>query len=253
MLMFIYMLYLSVSMKINRYYTDQNITGEDMSIRDKELLHRLSGVMRYRAGETLKLFNGKDNFDYLYEIKELNKKEGYLVFLSKEENVSNVTQKVNVYAAIVKSDFDDMLREMVEIGANELFPMISDRVERKELNYERLNKIIVEASEQCGRGNLPRLNGIMKLKDFMDFSAQNICYHTHKVSQNINVARESNAENMKKDNNVINIFIGPEGGWSDSEIEWFLENNFTIKTLNTNVLRAKTAASICLYDSTLGA
>ena len=150
-------------MKINRYYTSQNITGEDMSIKDKELLHRLSIVMRCRVGSLIKLFNGKDNTDYTYEIKNIDKKESYLTFKSKEEVKNNVTQKVNVYAAIVKSDFDDMLREMVELGANEVFPVISERVERKELNYERLNKIILEASEQCGRGDVPKLNGIIKV------------------------------------------------------------------------------------------
>ena len=230
-------------MKINRYYTDQNITGEDMSIRDKELLHRLSGVMRYKAGETLKLFNDKNNFDYVYVVKELNKKEGYLTFLSKEENVSSVTQKVNVYAAIVKSDFDDMIREMVELGVNDIYPIISDRVVRTELNYERLNKIIIEASEQCGRVNIPKLSGISKLKDFTLLTSLNICYHTKEVSQ------ENKINNVTQGELVKNIFIGPEGGWSDSEIEWFLENNFEFKTLKTNTLRAKTAASICLYDS----
>ena len=230
-------------MKINRYYTDQNITGEDMSIRDKELLHRLSGVMRYKAGETLKLFNNKNNFDYVYVVKELNKKEGYLTFLSKEENVSSVTQKVNVYAAIVKSDFDDMIREMVELGVNDIYPIISDRVIRTELNYERLNKIIIEASEQCGRVNIPKLSGISKLKDFTLLTSLNICYHTKEVSQ------ENKINNVTQEELVKNIFIGPEGGWSDSEIEWFLENNFEFKTLKTNTLRAKTAASICLYDS----
>lgn len=243
MIISVYMLYLSVSMKINRYYTDQNITGEDMSIRDKELLHRLSGVMRYKAGETLKLFNGKDNFDYVYVVKEINKKEGYLTFSSKEECVSNVTQKVNVYAAIVKSDFDDMIREMVELGVNNIYPIISDRVVRTELNYERLNKIILEASEQCGRVNIPKLSGISKLKDFTLLSYVNICYHTKEVSQ------ENNINNVTQEELLKNIFIGPEGGWSDSEIEWFLENNFEFKTLKTNILRAKTAASICLYDS----
>ena len=230
-------------MKINRYYTDQNITGEDMSIRDKELLHRLSGVMRYKAGETLKLFNNENNFDYVYVVKELNKKEGYLTFLSKEENVSSVTQKVNVYAAIVKSDFDDMIREMVELGVNDIYPIISDRVIRTELNYERLNKIIIEASEQCGRVNIPKLSGISKLKDFTLLTSLNICYHTKEVSQ------ENKINNVTQEELVKNIFIGPEGGWSDSEIEWFLENNFEFKTLKTNTLRAKTAASICLYDS----
>jgi 16S rRNA (uracil1498-N3)-methyltransferase len=234
-------------MKINRYYTDQNITGEDMSVRGKELLHRLSGVMRYKAGETLKLFNGKDNFDYMYEVKEMNKKEGYLIFKSKEENTNNVTQKVNVYTAIVKSDFDDMVREMVELGVNEIYPIISERVERKELNYERLNKIIIEASEQCGRGDIPKLNGISKLKDFTLFSSINTCYHTKEVSQENN--KNTVTQESENPDFVKNIFIGPEGGWSDSEIEWFTQNNFKIRTLKTNTLRAKTAASICLYDS----
>lgn len=233
-------------MKINRYYTSQNITGEDMSIRDKDLLHRLSVVMRCRVGSLINLFNSKDTYNYLYEIKEIDRKESYLTFLSKELVKNNVTQKVNVYAAIVKSDFDDMLREMVELGANEIFPVISERVERKELNYERLNKIIIEATEQCGRVDIPKLNGIMKLKEFDLLSHKNICYHTEQVSQENNVTQE---QESKQGSEIINIFIGPEGGWTEGEIAWFLENKFIIKTLNTNILRAKTAASICLYDS----
>ena len=217
-----------------------------MSIKDKELLHRLSIVMRCRVGSLIKLFNGKDNTDYTYEIKNIDKKESYLTFKSKEEVKNNVTQKVNVYAAIVKSDFDDMLREMVELGANEVFPVISERVERKELNYERLNKIIIEASEQCGRGDVLKLNAITKLKDFNIFSSKNICYHTEQVSQENTVTQELNRE---EGGEVINIFIGPEGGWTEGEIGWFLENKFEMKMLNTNILRAKTAASVCLYNA----
>jgi 16S rRNA (uracil1498-N3)-methyltransferase len=242
-------------MKISRYYIDTHLSDRDMSIKDKNLLHRLSSVLRYKLGEKVILFNGKSEYDFIFSIKDINKKEIYLTFveqitnnISHSENITsnNINKKyVHAYVAIVKSDFDDMVREMVEVGVGEITPIISDRVERKELNIERLTKIIIEASEQSGRNYLPKLNATIKLSDFNDFSSISVCYHTKQVSQDSPVTQD----NELKEKSKINIFIGPEGGWTDSEITWFENNQFLIKTLKTNILRAKTAAVICLYDT----
>lgn len=232
-------------MKISRYFINQNLSVGKLVIKDKDLIHRLFVVLKYKTGEKIKLFNGQEESDYLCNLLIISKKECFLDVVEKIDNKKVSVRKINVYVAIVKSDFDEMLREMVEIGANEITPIISERVERKEINYERLNRITLEACEQSGRSDIPKLNGIINLFDFKDYSEKNVCYHTEKVSQNNNVTQESVDS---KDSSLVNIFIGPEGGWTEGEVKWFTSNAFIFRTLKTNVLRAKTAAVICLYD-----
>ncbi len=232
-------------MKISRYFINQNLSVGKLVIKDKDLIHRLFVVLKYKTGEHIKLFNGQDSCDYLSTLLIISKKECFLEITEKINNDGNaVSKKINVYVAVVKSDFDEMLREMVEIGANEITPIISERVERKELNYERLNRIILEACEQSGRSDVPKLNGIANLFDFKDFSSENVYYHTEEVSQNKDVTQKIS----RREEEYTNIFIGPEGGWTEGEIKWFCDNGFSIRTLKTNILRAKTAAVVCLYD-----
>ena len=243
-------------MKISRYYVNKTTLEEDQLVKDKDFINRLLSVMHYKAGQKIILFNGLDSNNYTFEIKDISKKEITLNFIEKNEVFIEVTKKVNVYISLFKTDFDEAVREMVEIGVNKLIPIISERTERKELNTRRLNKIIIESCEQSGRLDIPVLENIIKLKDFKNVDTKNIniCYHTEEVSQenySENISQDNlNTKNKGVDNNVgTNIFIGPEGGWTSGEIDWFKENGFYIRHLRTNILRAKTAAAICLFDA----
>ena len=101
------------------------------------------------------------------------------------------------------------------------------------LNIDRLEKIIVEATEQSGRNDIIKLEKTLKIEDILSRAGEKIVFDT---IENSDVVKE----NTKSSD--LYIFVGPEGGWTDEEKKLFVKNDFIFKILPTYTLRAETAA-----------
>jgi 16S rRNA (uracil1498-N3)-methyltransferase len=160
------------------------------------------------------------------------------------------TKRVVLYQAVVKKDnFEWIVEKATELGVTDIVPVITERSEKKDLNMERLNKIAVEASEQCGRGDVPVVHSARPdlANVFVDSvskdsskSINGIAFHTE------GSARSDLAEGLESQTQSLAVFIGPEGGWSPSELELFHNNKIEICSLGKQVLRAETAAVVAL-------
>lgn len=238
-------------MKIHRFFLN-NTLGEDIIIKDKELLHQWLNVLKFKKDDEFILFNNKEVFDYVYSIKNITKNEADILFLKKNKNILQKKEKNNVslYISIIKKDNLDLIFEKcTEIGALKFTPIISDRTEKKNINSfnkDRGEKIIKEATEQSGWGNIPILNKVEHLKNAInnilkENEADNI-YILDIESENIEYIK------IKKNNTKnIHIFIGPEGGWTSRECEIFKKYNLKIVSFGKNTLRAETAAIISTF------
>jgi 16S rRNA (uracil1498-N3)-methyltransferase len=105
---------------------------------------------------------------------------------------------------------------------------------------ERLQKIAKEACEQSGRSFLPEISELVTFEESLEMAKGN----------DINIIFDASGEdfkNIKIENKKIGIFIGPEGGWTPEEIKKATENNFSVASLGTNILRGETAAIIASY------
>ena len=128
-----------------------------------------------------------------------------------------------------------MIQKATELGITRFIPILTERTVVRKLNEKRIHKIIAEASEQSNRLNIPKLDKIIKLENFL------------KSNQNINVVfGDLNSErtklNLEKKEPVC-ILIGPEGDFTVKERENILKHKkiFPIK-INKNILRSETAA-----------
>ena len=109
------------------------------------------------------------------------------------------------------------------------------------MRKERLKKIVIEASEQSGRGSVPEIEQIIGLKEALielkekneDESIKTIVFHTD--------AELLQKSDLGSEVEPLAVFIGPEGGWSPDEIDLFNKNNIAVKSIGTQVLRAETA------------
>ena len=117
--------------------------------------------------------------------------------------------------------------------ASHFHPIISERSEKKSVNFERAGKIIKEASEQSGRGSLPRIEQLANLEDALNNDFVSIAFHP--------TSDKFNKDDFGKEK-AFGIFIGPEGGWSDRELKMFKEKEIKILSLGPQILRAETAA-----------
>ncbi len=228
-----------IPMRLHRFYIDNLEIGNKITLNNKdnfETIHQIVNVFRAKEGDAFVFFNCLDSYDYVYTLKNLKKKE--LTFnlkdkLDKTQNTKS-NSKITLCQSIIKKDnFELIVRQMVEAGAQSVIPLITDRSEKKLLNIERLNKIIIEATEQSGRNNMMRLENTLKIEDVLKREGEKIVFDTLEKS---GIVKDSNIDSD------LYLFVGPEGGWTDGEKEIFEKNNFNFRTLPTYTLRAETAA-----------
>lgn len=233
-------------MRLHRFYVEQSL-GEVIVIQRKELLGQWIKVLRYKKGSRVILFNG-NGFDTTYTVGTISPKE---ITLFAESTVSSYIpqKKVHLCVSIIKKDtFELITQKATELGVSVIIPILSDRSEKKNINIKRLATIVRESSEQCGRGDIPFVLGVHSLQEALNY-AQNaersfVCdtFGTTLPLQEALVSASSVSS--------IALFIGPEGGWTDSEREQFTTYHTQPVSLGKTILRAETAAIVaCAYTS----
>ena len=229
-------------MRIYRFFIENNFFKRGLlEYSDKEFLNQIRNVLRLKAGNKILLFNGKMD-ETEAEIIEIQKDFIKLKILKIEKNSKESKIKVILCCSILKNqNFDIVVQKATEIGINEIFPIISKRTVKLNIQEKRLKKIIKEAAEQSGRGCLPVLHDVLGLNDAIKDAAQN----------EINLIFDKSGDDFKKLkgglSGSVGIFIGPEGGWSEDELKLFKEKNFKIINLGKLTLRAETAAIIASH------
>ena len=258
-------------MRLHRFYVEQKI-GEagEITLADSELIHQMVSVFRFHIGNKVSLFDGT-GFEYEVEIILINKKEVKLNILKalKKNSENNMKQNKNVslYLALIKKgNFELAAEKCTEVGVSEIHPIISERSEKKDLNIERLNKIVKEASEQSGRVTLPEVFNITDLEKAVTQAVAEgrvcVTFHTdadastapspfNRPLASHHIPSQTQDSSLEKEEidgrHQVATFIGPEGGWTEAEMELFRKNNFKILSLGSNILRAETAAMIAAW------
>ena len=224
-------------MRLHNFFIGQKI-GEANLVRveDAELVHQLKNVFRLEKGNEIILLDNS-GFQYRSKVELLTKKEGVFEVLEVTENKVKPVRGVCLCVSMIKKDnFEWILEKGTELGVSYFIPIISERSIKTNFNHERGVKIIKEASEQSGHGKLPGLYEVISLETALD-----------DIKKNNFFAITFDKSGKKFDPKIANptmttVFIGPEGGWSDAEIEEFKKREIPIFSLGNATLRAETAA-----------
>jgi len=200
---------------------------------DKSQSHYLTKVMRINIGKNFSLFN--QNGEWEAEITKITK--GIVKFLIKKKIRSNDNQKEIwlAFAPVKLNYLNLMIQKGTELGVSKFIPILTERTIVRKINEKRLNKIIVEASEQSNRLKVPKLEEIVKLDNFLKFNQK-----TTIIFGDLNT--KNNKLNIKNIDPLC-ILIGPEGDFTTKEREKILKLKNTIPLqINENILRSETAA-----------
>mgnify|MGYP001808578581 FL=1 len=205
------------------------------SLLSKEHTHYLANVMRLKRGSNINFFNKEG--EWISEIVFLEKDRAEVKFLNR---VKESIKSSNIELAIClvkKNPMEIILQKATELGVTKIIPIISERTEVKELNLERANKIVIEATEQSNQLSPPEISKITKLKDFIN----NLNETSKLFFADINSKERLKKEDIKGDN-LKTILIGPEGDFTPNERKMILENKNTISfSLSKNILKTETA------------
>ena len=200
---------------------------------DKTQSHYIHKVMRIKEGQNFSLFNQSGEF----EAKVENIIRGIVEFSveKKLRSADNPTEILLAFTPIKLNYLNLMIQKATELGVTRFIPLLSDRTVVRNINEKRIKKIIVEASEQSNRLNLPTLD---KLKNLEEFLKENIDITIH--------FGDLNSKNKKIDikrDEPLCILIGPEGDFSIKEREIISKmKNIIPININKNILRSETAA-----------
>ena len=155
--------------------------------------------------------------------------------------------KFRLHLAVAPTKMNDryewFLEKATEIGIHEITPIICDHSERKIINTERFDKILLTAMKQSNELFLPKLNNAITFKEFIKLKNEGLKLIAH--------CEETDKKSLKsvlKPNQNIIMLIGPEGDFSEKEITLALENDFTAVSLGNTRLRTETAAIVACHS-----
>ena len=197
-------------------------------------------VLRKKINDIIDIFDGKGTFHKVQITSIIRNKVKFKIIKTSEE----VPKKYNLHIAISPlkkvSRFENFIEKSSEIGIDQITPLFCFNSEKHNINYERLNNIIISALKQSKRATIPKLNNAEKFEDFIKKKFKSNKYI---ATCNTNFKKELLSKMIEKSKNII-ILIGPEGGFTNIEIELASNNNFNFASLGRNTLRTETSGIV---------
>ena len=227
---------------IPRLYINKELKlNEEIKLTAKDT-HYLRNVLRFKENKKIRVFNGIDG-------------EWEAIVISRDINNIRCLKKIkkqvfeegpSLYFSIIKSNnMRWLLEKSTELGVKNLYPMITDRVNVKNFNYEKAKLHLKEASEVSERLEIPNLHELTTFKDIL-LNCKNISDNIIFCNEGRDDIHLSNYLNKNFSKN-ISFIIGPEGGFSDNEIKSVYANPFINRVkIHDRILRAETAAVLVM-------
>ena len=200
---------------------------------DKSQSHYLTKVMRVKENEVFSLFNKEGE----WEAKILGISKSIVEFkTTKQLRHKENTKELWLAFSPIKSNYQNfMIQKATELGVTKFLPIIFDRTVVRKINKERLEKIVIEASEQSNRINVPLIESPQTLDIFLKKNSMDLIF-TDLNSDNIKI------DKSKLTDKPVCIIIGPEGDFSETERDRILSfKDVQSVKINENILRSETA------------
>jgi len=233
------------------FVSEEQINGENAYIEGSDVNH-IANVLRMKPGEEL-LISVKGDWDYLCKIVDIETDRVNLKVLESMEQ-RELPVNITLLQGIPKSDKLEMIiQKAVELGVSEIIPVKTKRVvvkidEKKvDTKVNRWNAIAESAAKQSKRSIIPKVYEPMSIDNALeivkDFGVKLIPYEN---ADGIDKTRRI-LDNMDKTKNIA-VFIGPEGGFEESEVERIKNSGFEVITLGKRILRTETAGLALLSN-----
>jgi 16S rRNA (uracil1498-N3)-methyltransferase len=227
-----------------RIYTPEDLALKCKLDLDSQASTHLVKVLRLTEGAELRLFNG-DGCEYLAHITIANKKNAQVEISDVLSTDSKVSFPLHLGQVISKGDrMDFTIQKATELGITDITPLWSERCdvrlkgERLEKKMEHWKRVAISACEQSGRNTIPTFHSAMTYLEW----AKSVEADTKLV---LHTRNQKPLSEIKTPASVA-LLVGPEGGITDEEVEFCIQQGFTGLTLGPRILRTETAALAAL-------
>jgi 16S rRNA (uracil1498-N3)-methyltransferase len=226
--------------KTHRFIGPYPLATGTLRLDDDELAHQLRDVLKLEAGEVIIIGDGSGN-EAQCRIMRYERGAIILEGMSVGRNANELPGRTTLYCALLKADhFELAAQKATEVGISEIIPLITGRTVKGNLRTDRLRKIVREAAELAGRGLVPAVREPVELQRVLTEASRNDVNFFFDPSGTL-------FSGAAKSVRQAGIWIGPEGGWSESELELARQLGMRIVSLGGLVLRAETAAIVAGY------
>ncbi|MBC7440549.1 MAG: 16S rRNA (uracil(1498)-N(3))-methyltransferase [Flavobacterium sp.] len=226
------------------YNPDIDLNTESFFFNKEESKHIVK-VNRKQSGDILLVTNGLGILFTTEITLASDSKCTVKVINKKVEPKLNYQLHLAVAPTKMNERFEWFLEKATEIGISEITPIICDHSERKVINKERFEKIILSAMKQSNQYYLPKLNDAISFSDFISKSNNDTKFVAHCEEEN----NKKSLNNTLKPNENVTILIGPEGDFSEKEITLALQKKYIPVSLGKTRLRTETAAIVACHSA----
>ena len=230
-------------MSLPYFFIEQLITTSGSLVLNEEQSKHIIQVLRMQKGEELLLTDGKGNKAHARIIDDHRKRcEVEIISITKEDEA---THKISIAISLIKNAarFEWFLEKATEIGVNQIIPLVCERTEKEKFRFDRMQNILISGmlqSQQCWLPVLREPIAFEKLaienRRGSKFIAHCLPEQKQQLSSMLIPASGRHQDNI--------IFIGPEGDFTESEIQLALSNNFIPVALGNTRLRTETAGLV---------
>lgn len=225
----------------------ENATKDLLHLPNDESKHAVK-VLRLQTGDLLAITNGKgDIFTARVGIPSQKRCE---IQIFEHEHFEPSSHKIHMIVAPTKLNdrYEWMLEKMTEMGVHEITPIICRHSERKVLKRDRMERIIVSAVKQSWKAYKPQINAPIT---FVDFIKNNQFQQQFIAHCNGGCGSDSHLKNRAKPHSEVAVLIGPEGDFSESEVDLASQNGWIKTGLGSSRLRTETAALAACFTLNL--
>lgn len=230
---------------------------EPSQIQDRKIyvegpdVNHMKNVLRMKPGEQVMISDGGGT-QYLCELESLETKQGRLRIVDTWKENRELSSKIYLFQGIPKSDkMELIIQKATELGVYELIPVVTGRTvvklddKKAEKKLLRWKTIAEAAAKQSGRSMIPRVHEVMTFTEALAFGqALDVLLIPYEKAEGMESTRQA-IEKIQPGQSV-GIFIGPEGGFEESEVEQAMSCKAAPVTLGRRILRTETAGFVVL-------
>ena len=241
---------------MRRFYHSSSLKLNTTTALDDFAARHLAQVLRAKVGDRIILFNG-DGFDYEAQIKHVDRRDVSVEILNQSANPNESKIRIHLFQALSSNEkMDLVVQKAVELGVQAITPIIASRSqmrlkdEKRDKKLQHWQQIAISACEQSGRAVIPEIYPVSLLTESMnqiDDAALNIMLDPEAKTQLNQLASMDTPSH-------INVLIGPEGGFSEDEIQLCQSKKVITVSLGPRILRTETApiATLALLQYLFG-
>ena len=235
-------------MEENRFYHSENLELKHVVELGTQTHIHATKVLRLKVGDQFALFNG-DGFDYVARVIELSKHNTSVEIVDRYEVNHESPLKMTLAQGLAAGDkMDWIIQKAVELGIQSIQPLLTERSivkldrERADKKLEHWRTVAISACEQTGRSIIPDISSPVHLTQWL--SNQNPITDSLKLI--LTPAKAQNINHLEKPSSPVIFMVGPEGGFSEKEMNLALSSTFIPVNFGKRVLRTETASVVAL-------